>query len=426
MTRPRLSATVRRRWAHEWGSTADTVLVAAVSGCLAATSYSVLRYRRARTAVAQHVAIDRALAETTERYRALFDFHPDGIFSLSLEGRFTSANEASERLSGYSQDELVGMAFRDLLPDDQLEVVSRSFEDVVARRSRHLEASIVHRDGHRVDLSLTGLPIIVDDEIVGVFGIAEDITARLQMQREVEEARAVAEQANEAKSLFLATMSHEVRTPLTSVIAASEMLDDTGLDETQRKLTDVLHRSGTRALRLVEDILDFSRVEAGKTRLEPVTFDPAAVLDETFAPALEAGRARGLVVEASYGELPPLVVGDPGRLAQVVTNLLENAVKFTDAGRVRLSAHAKQTDAGADLHVEVSDTGIGMTDEQVRLVFEPFQQADSSITRRYGGTGLGLAICRQLVALMDGSFEVESTPDRGTTFAVRLPLGVPD
>jgi PAS domain S-box-containing protein len=422
VSRPFLSDAVRRHW----GSTSDTVLVAAVSACLAATSYSVLRYRRAHAVVAGHVAVDRALAETTERYRALFDFHPDGVFSLSLDGRFTSANEASERLSGYSEDELVGMAFTDLLPPDQLDAVSSSFEEVVARRSRHLEASIRHRDGHRVDLSLTGLPIVVDDEIVGVYGIAEDITARIQMQRDVEEARSVAEEANQAKSLFLATMSHEVRTPLTSVIAASEMLEDTGLDDTQRKLTDVLHRSGTRALRLVEDILDYSRVEAGKTRLEPVAFDPLALLDETLAPALESGRSRGLTVEASYGELPPLLVGDPGRVAQVVTNLLDNAVKFTDAGQVRLSARAKQTGSGVDLHVEISDTGIGMTDDQVRRVFEPFQQADSSITRRYGGTGLGLAICRQLVALMDGGFDVESTPGRGTTFAVRLPLGLPD
>jgi PAS domain S-box-containing protein len=417
-----LRASVRRHW----GSTSDTVLVAAVTACLAATSYSVLRYRRARTVVERHGAVDRALAETTERHRALFEFHPDGVFSLSLDGRFTSANEASERLSGYAEDELIGMEFIDLLPPDQVDAVSSSFDDVVARRSRHLEASILHRDGHRVDLSLTGLPIVVDDEIVGVYGIAEDITTRIRMQREVEEARSVAEAANQAKSLFLATMSHEVRTPLTSVIAASEMLDDTGLDDTQRKLADVLQRSGIRALRLVEDILDFSSVEAGKARFEPIAFNPVAVLDETIAPVLEAGRARGLSVDTSYGDLPALVVGDPGRVAQVVSNLLDNAVKFTDAGQVRLSARAKQTDTGIDLHLEVADTGIGMTDDQLRLVFEPFEQADSSITRRYGGTGLGLAICRQLVALMDGGFDVDSSPGRGTTFAVRLPLGVPD
>jgi PAS domain S-box-containing protein len=416
----RIPEPVRR----QWGSKADTALVAAVTACLGATSYSVVRYRRARQAASGHLAVDRALAETTERYRALFDYHPDGVFSLSLDGRFTSANEASERLSGYTERELQRMAFVDLLPPEHLDAVARSFEEVLARRPRHLEAAIRHKDGHLVDLSLTGLPIVLDDEIVGVYGIAEDVTARTRMQRELEQARAVAEDANEAKSLFLATMSHEVRTPLTSVIAAAEMLDDTGLDETQSRLTEVLRRSGDRLLRLVDDILDFSRVEAGHTELEHVEFDLVPLLDEILARSREAGAAKGLAVETSYGELPARVVGDPGRIAQVVTNLLDNAVKFTESGHVRLVARAKQTGGGIDLHLEVSDTGIGMSAEQVRLVFEPFRQADSSITRRYGGTGLGLAICGQLVDLMSGELGVESTPGRGTTFALRLPLGL--
>ncbi|MFC7494541.1 MULTISPECIES: PAS domain-containing sensor histidine kinase [unclassified Nocardioides] len=408
-----------------WGSTGDTVLAAAATACLAATTYSVLRYRQARRDAVTHVAVDRALAETTERYETLFRYHPDGVFSLSLDGRFTSANAASAVLSGYTEDELCDLLFTDLLPDDQLESVGQSWEDVLARRPRHLEASIRHKDGHRVELSLTGLPIVVDDEIVGVYGIAEDITQRNRMRREVEQARSDAEEANRAKSLFLATMSHEVRTPLTSVIAASEMLDDTDLDDAQRRLTTTLHRSGVRLLRLVDDILDFSRIEAGRTQLEAVPFDVVALLDETLAPSRGAAAERGLTVESAYGELPPLLVGDPVRIAQVVTNLLDNAVKFTDAGSVRLVAHTKGAGHGVDLHLEVSDTGIGMTQEQVDTVFEPFRQADSSITRRYGGTGLGLAICRQLVAQMGGAFDVDSTPGRGTTFTVRLPLGLP-
>ncbi|MDF1603420.1 ATP-binding protein [Nocardioides sp. YIM 152315] len=419
---PRLPAQVR----GQWGSTADTAMAVAATACLAATTYSVLRYRQARRAASTHRAVDRALAETTERYRTLFEYHPDGVFSLSLDGRFTSANEVSARLSGYTEDELCRMSFTDLLPDDQVEAVGRSWDDVVARRPRHLEATIRHKDGHRVDLSLTGLPIVVDDEIVGVYGIAEDITRRNRMQREVEQARADAEEANRAKSLFLATMSHEVRTPLTSVIAASEMLDDTELDDVQRRLTDTLHRSGVRLLRLVDDILDFSRIEAGRTQLEAVPFDVAALLEEALAPSRRAAAERGLAFETAYAELPARLVGDPVRIAQVVTNLLDNAVKFTEAGSVRLVARAKDADRGLDLHLEVADTGIGMTPEQVRTVFEPFRQADSSITRRYGGTGLGLAICRQLIEQMDGTFDVDSTPGSGTTFTVRLPLGLAD
>nr|WP_232523258.1 ATP-binding protein [Nocardioides sp. MAH-18] len=398
------------------------MVVAAVTG-LAATTYSVLRYRQARREVSGHAELDRALTETTERYHALFHDHPDGVFSLSLDGRFTSANEAAERLSGYSEDELRGIPFTDLLPPDQVAPVTRNFDDVVARRPRHVQARIRQRSGRLVDLSLTGLPIIVGHEVVGIFGIAEDITERLRMQRELERARAAAEDANHAKSLFLATMSHEVRTPLAGVIGAAEMLEDTELDPGQRRLTAVLHRSGVRLLRLVDDILDFSRIEAGGLELEPVEFAVADLLDETLATARSAGTARGLLVEAAYGDLVARAVGDPGRIGQVLANLLDNAVKFTEAGEIRLAARTTPTADGLVLEVEVCDSGIGMSAEQVREVFDPFRQGDSSITRRYGGTGLGLAICRQLVDLMGGTLLVESEVGRGTTFALRLPLG---
>jgi PAS domain S-box-containing protein len=398
-------------------------MVAAALVGLGATTYSVLRYRQAQREVSEHAEIDRALVETTERYHALFDEHPDGVFSLSLDGRFTSANEAAERLSGYTEDELRGLTFADLLPPAEVGSVRQSFDDVLARRPRHLQARMRRRDGGLVDLSLTGLPIIVDGEVVGVFGIAEDITERLRMQRELERARLAAEDANQAKSLFLATMSHEVRTPLAGVIGAAEMLEDTDLDPGQRRLTGVLHRSGVRLLRLVDDILDFSRIEAGGLELEPVEFAVADLLDEALAPARAAGAARGLTVEGAYDDLPARVVGDPVRICQVLANLLDNAVKFTETGGVRLTARATPVGPGLRLDVEVADTGIGMSPEQVGDVFEPFRQGDSSTTRRYGGTGLGLAICRQLVDLMEGSLSVTSEVGCGTTFSLRLPIG---
>ena len=416
-----------RELRRAWGSPGDTAMVAAAMAGLSATTYSVLRYRQARREVFEHAEwdreVDRALVETTERYRALFDDHPDGVFSLSLDGRFTSVNEAAERLSGYSAAQLRTMAFTDLLPPEEVEAVSRNFEEVLARRPRHVQARIQQRSGALVDLNLTGLPIVVDGEIVGVFGIAEDITERLSMQRELERARLAAEEANHAKSLFLATMSHEVRTPLAGVIGAAEMLEDTDLDHDQARLTGVLHRSGERLLRLVDEILDFSRIEAGGVEVETVEFGVADLLDETLATARAAGAACGLQVESACDALPERAGGDPGRIGQVLGNLLDNAVKFTDAGQVRLTARARPSEAGHVLEVEVCDTGIGMADDQVRSVFEPFKQADSSITRRYGGTGLGLAICRQLGDLMDGSLTVESELGQGSTFSLRLPLG---
>ena len=413
------------RFRRAWGPPADSLLVAAATASLTATAYSVLRYREACRAARGHREVDRAFAETTEQYRALFDFHPDGVYSLDLEGRFTRVNEAAERLSGYTADELLSMNFLELIPADHAETVLGAFEDVVERRTRNIEAAIQHKDGHLVHLSLTGLPIVVGDEIVGVYGIAEDITERIRMQREVEEARLLAEEASRAKSLFLATMSHELRTPLTSVIASAEMLGETELDGTQHRLTEVLHRSGVRLLRLVDELLDFSRVEAGHAELYEVAFSPAEVLAEVLAPVRQVAEARGLTLEAAYDDLPEVAVGDPVRVAQVLTNLLDNAVKFTDEGGVRLSAFAKAQEGRTDLHLEVADTGIGLASEHHGLVFEPFSQGDSSITRRYGGTGLGLAIVRQLVELMQGELDIESTPGRGTTVSLRLPLGLP-
>ncbi len=406
-----------------WGSPADLAMVAVAGVGLAATSYSVWRYRQAHRAVSGRAAVDQAFAEITERYHALFHDHPDAVFTVATDGHFTSANEKSERLSGYTEAELCGMHFGDLLPPDQWGIVSENFAEVLASRTRHLESGLRHKDGHRVDISITGLPIVVDKEIVGVFGIAEDISDRIRMHRELRDAHEAAQEANRAKSLFLATMSHEVRTPLTSVIGAAELLADTELDDSQRRLIDVVDRSGARLLRLVDDILDFARIEVGRTQLEPAAFDLPALVEEALAPARAAGAARGLTVEATYVDLPVRAVGDPVRIAQVLTNLLDNAVKFTEAGSVRLGLRAKPTDTGFDLHVEVADTGIGMTAEHVAQVFEPFRQADSSITRRYGGTGLGLAICRQLVDLMGGTLQVDSSPGRGSTFSARLPLG---
>ncbi|MDO9497613.1 MAG: PAS domain S-box protein, partial [Nocardioides sp.] len=242
----------------------------------------------ARHDPARLAAVEREMRETSERYRSLFDYHPNAVFSLDLEGRFTTANPAAERVSGYREDELLGTSFTEMLPPEELEPTVNAFFQIVERRPQRFEVRFLHKAGPLVDLSVTGLPIIVDDEVVGVYGIAEDVTARNQMQAELAEARRTAEQANGAKSLFLANMSHEIRTPLTSVLAAAELLCETNLDEAQLRLAKVMDRQGDRLLRLVDEILDFSRIEAGKTALEEVPFGLRMLVEEvvgTHVPA---------------------------------------------------------------------------------------------------------------------------------------------
>ena len=236
-------------------------------------------------------------------------------------------------------------------------------------------------------------------------------------------ARDAALAASEAKSLFLANMSHEIRTPLTTVLATAEILEDTGLDTTQVVLVEKMHRQGALLKSLVEQILDFSRIEAGEVELTSAPFDLRAMVadaGDVYAP--RAAAAGLLLTSRVEPDVPTEVVGDSGRVFQVLTNLLDNALKFTHEGRVGLDVAV-----GADgaVEVRVSDTGIGVPSDKLASVFEIFNQVDGSATRRYEGTGLGLAICRQLTELMGGSIALASEPGVGSTFTVSLPLAAP-
>ena len=260
-------------------------------------------------------------------------------------------------------------------------------------------------------------------------------TARLlrredRARLELEEARDAALEASRAKSMFLANMSHEIRTPLTTVLATAEMLEDTSLTALQASMLGRMHRSGERLKTLVEDILDFSRIEAGQIAPGRSAFDLRALtadLADVYGPrAAEAGVGFGWCVDEN---VPPLVVGDAGRLFQVVANLLDNALKFTPEGRVDLSIRCAAdgaarvgSRAATWVDLTVHDTGIGIAAADLRSVFESFRQVDGSTTRRYGGSGLGLAICRELTTLMGGTITVRSEVGVGTAFVVRLPL----
>jgi signal transduction histidine kinase len=252
------------------------------------------------------------------------------------------------------------------------------------------------------------------------------IRAKERTTRELERARDEALEASRAKSMFVANMSHEIRTPLTSVLASSEMLEDTPLDEFQLQLIEKMQRSGTMLKSLVEDILDFSRIEAGQVVLSPTTFDLTAFvvdLDDVYrVRAAEKGLRFTSHLDPSA---PRTVVGDAGRLLQVLTNLLDNALKFSDQGHVALDVHpvANGRQRGvAGLEFRVSDSGIGISAQHQQMVFQSFTQVDGTVTRRHGGTGLGLAISKDLTELMGGALTVSSEPGQGSVFSVSIPL----
>ncbi len=389
---------------------------------------------------------ERLLAETTERYRSLFAYNPHATFSLDLEGRFTDANEVTVDLSGYALGELLTMDFTQLiLPEDLPEAIV-VFEGAVKQVPQQHEASMRTKDGEVLEIRIAAVPVIVAGEVVGVDGLAENITEENALRRELEGLRRTAEEANAAKSMFLANMSHEVRTPLTSVLGATEMLAEGELDPQQHHLIGIIHRSGERLLRLVNDILDVSRMEAGKLAVHRAPFLVEGLVRDLAAWAVPFSQREGLRFESRIDQrLPETLVGDAMRISQVLTNLVGNALKFTEEGGVTLTVdrveprvtpgfepgfeprieHWVESGAGTrtiEVRFVVRDTGIGVPAERLASLFDSFTQVDSTSTRRYGGAGLGLSICRELVDLMGGTLEAESTPGEGSRFTFTLPL----
>ena len=371
--------------------------------------------------------VERALADTTERYRSLFDYNPNAVFSLDLTGRFVASNAASEKLCGYSLGELAELEMGVLIVPNRALETAAAFEKALNREAHQVETAFVHKDGHLVEVNITGLPIVVDDEVVGVYCIAEDVTDRNRLQRELVRTQLAAERANEAKSHFLANVSHEIRTPLTSLLGTAEVLAETELDPLQAKFVDTMERSGDRLLSLVNDILDFSKIEAGMARADALPVDVRALVEEVSAlfgaTAQKSGLEFAVTVDPS---VPAALTGDPGRMVQVLVNLLDNAVKFTESGRVSLFVSCEwATSSRARVRFVIEDSGIGMSEETVSGLFESFSQADPTITRKYGGTGLGLALSKQLVELLGGTIEAASATGVGSTFTVLLPLSAP-
>ena len=372
-----------------------------------------------------------SLQEREEHLQAVVSSVIDGIITIDEKGTVKSFNQAAERLFGYAREEVLERNVRMLMPDPY----HGEHDQYLANYGRTREAKIIGigREvvGRRKDGSTFPMDLAVSEMRAGAarmfVGIARDITERKKAEEDLRLAKEQAEDANRAKSQFLANMSHELRTPLNAILGYSEMLEESAEDEDRSQdAADAkkIQVAGHHLLELIDSVLDLSKIEAGMIELHLEEFDVVELIDGVTQTAMPLFERKGNTLEVRCDEAVGAMHADLTRVRQVLFNLLSNASKFTDQGTVCLSA-VRQADAGRDwLEFAVSDTGIGMTEEQLARIFEPFQQADSSTTRNYGGTGLGLTICREFCQMMGGDIRVESEPGRGSTFTMRLPAAV--
>jgi PAS domain S-box-containing protein len=352
-----------------------------------------------------------------------FEVSLDLLVVRDINGPVVKASASWFTVLGYRPEELVGSLLPSLIHPDDQEATRKSIIEVTNRRPGDPVLGQInryrHRDGHYVTLEWRARRF--GDRI---YGVARDVTQKVADEQALIEAKAAAEAANQAKSDFLANMSHEIRTPLNGVIGIVDALSRTNLDPVQAEMVALIAASGETLERLVSDILDVSKIEAGQLQLEARTFD----LDEALAPALDIMRQRaddkGLEFRLQRGaDARGAFVGDSTRIRQILTNLISNAVKFTHAGSVTVRvALTEAPDGDAMLQVEVEDTGVGFDSDHASRLFQRFSQADASITRRFGGTGLGLSICHALTDMMGGRISACSTPGVGSRFSVHLPL----
>lgn len=359
-----------------------------------------------------------------QKYRLLSQHARDIIlFVRRADGKIVEANAAAAQAYGYTIEELETLHAPQLRAPETL---SRLDAELDRAEAAPLIFETVHRrkDGTTFPVEVAAQGVVIDGERLMV-SIIRDISERRLAQQELRSALNQAVDAARLKSEFLATMSHEIRTPLNAVIGMTELLLHSQLSDDQRHCATVAHESGQTLLHLINDILDFSKIEAQRVELEFIEFRMIALV-EGVAGIFASQAARNHVALMTYvnPRIPQALLGDPGRLRQILTNLTGNAVKFTQNGSVVLTADVERERAGdsIDVHFAVQDTGIGIDPQTLQNLFEPFRQADGSMTRRFGGTGLGLSISKSLVELMGGSIRVQSAPGEGSTFSFTLTL----
>jgi PAS domain S-box-containing protein len=388
-------------------------------------------YRAFKDADTQTVIRKKAqisLEASEVRNRTIMNSLVDSLISINDKGIIENMNQASCQLFGYSKLEVLGKNIKMLMPepyhsehDTYLTSYHKTGEKKAIGKIRHVTGRKKDGSTFSMDLSISEMNIAGKPKYSAVI---RDDTERQAKEDELILAKNSAQSAAEAKSNFLATMSHEIRTPMNGVLGMVEILQNTPLNSQQEDIITTISESGTALLEIINDILEYSKVEAGKIQLELMTFNLERTLYDVTRLLLVKAEEKGIeLIFYFHTSCPSYVIGDAGRIRQIMLNLVGNAIKFTDTGQIVVEAkHQKQKNSDHNICIEVKDTGIGINNKSREMLFESFTQADNSTSRKYGGTGLGLAISKRLVDLMNGSINVESKIGDGSTFWIDLHL----
>ena len=383
----------------------------------------VALHRQTHALLAASEERHRVFAEMTSDYVYIYRVEPDGRMALEwLSDSFT-------RVTGFTRDEFAALPDpMELVHPDDLPITTANYQRLLTGASTVIEIRARKKSGEYYWARNFNRPVVDPQtgRLTLLYGAAQDVSA-LKAAEGLRQQKEAAEAANRAKSDFLATMSHEMRTPLNGILGMAELLSDTPLTAAQRADVGQLKECADALLAVINDVLDLSKIEAGRLELEAIPFDVRDVVHQALRTLAPRAQQKGLDLRCDLAAaIPPCVVGDPLRLQQVLLNLAANAIKFTPAGQVTVRAAAALQARDCVLHFQVADTGIGIAPAQQEAIFHAFNQADSSTSRHYGGSGLGLTICRRLVEAMGGRIWVESRLGRGSTFhcTVRLPTAL--
>ncbi|HET7811665.1 MAG TPA: ATP-binding protein [Steroidobacteraceae bacterium] len=375
-------------------------------------------------AITERKQVEGALSNTLRVLNALLETLPMPVVMRDADRRVTMVNAAWEQMMRIAREDIVGKELESIPNRPPIDSLIDTDEQVrITRKSVRYETRVHAGDGTTYNVLVAKAPLFAEDgTLTGFASVVTDITEQRKTAEMLERARHEAESAMQAKSRFLANMSHELRTPLNGVVGMASLLENTALDSRQRRFVRTLRSSAEALITLINDVLDLSKAEAGKLQLAEGPVELRRELEQVVG--LFSGRAHDkridLAAHIGHG-VPAIVHGDALRLRQVLGNLVNNAIKFTESGAV-LVAVTVPAGSRNQLEFSVTDSGIGIPADEQQRIFGAFEQADGSVTRRFGGTGLGLAICRQLVELMRGTMQVASAPGRGSRFSFTVPL----